>query len=473
MRIAVIGTGYVGLVTGVCLADAGNHVVCVDIDAKRVEELKAGRVPFYEPGLQELANFNMEAKRLTYTTEVNSAVKDARVVFLAVGTPTGDGGRADLSQLEAAAAAIAPHLVRGTIVVNKSTVPVGSSVEVERILEIARRKAELPCVATPGTVDPWAPVISNPEFLAEGRAVEDFAKPDRIVVGVREGDCWHDSVVATMRELYQPFLRSGAPLLFMSPESAELSKYASNGMLATRISYINEIATLCESMNADVEDVRRAMGLDRRIGQHFLYPGIGFGGSCFGKDVRALVAQGIDRKHTSVLLSEVLEVNRRMKHRLPSALRDDGGLAGQNVAIWGLAFKPNTDDVRDAPALTVISDLVTYGADRITCFDPIATESAVKALDRATQDHLNDVSPNLLKAEHEGNRVIRFCSDMYEACMHADALIICTEWSAFRSPDWARLREAMRTQRIYDGRNVLDPAQARAEGFFWTGIGRP
>lgn len=463
MRIAVIGTGYVGLVTGVCLADAGNHVVCVDIDAKRVAELDAGRVPFYEPGLQELANFNLEAKRLEYTTSA-AAVGEARVVFLAVGTPTGDAGRADLSQLEAAAAAIAPHLKRGTIVVNKSTVPVGTAALVEGIIDDHHEEVG---------EEPWAAVISNPEFLAEGRAVEDFTKPDRVVVGVAQNR-WFDDTVSTMRELYRPFLRSGAPLLFMSRESSELSKYASNGMLATRISYINEIARLCESMDADVEDVRRAMGLDKRIGPHFLYPGIGFGGSCFGKDVRALVAQGQDHKHTSVLLAEVLEVNRRMKHRLPSVIRDGGsGLLGQRIAVWGLAFKPYTDDVRDAPALTVISDLVTYGAERVTCFDPIATDSAVKALDRETHDHSNDVSGGLLKATVDGERVVRFVSDMYEACRGADALVICTEWSAFRSPDWQRLREVMRSRRIYDGRNVLDPKLARENDFTWTGIGRP
>jgi UDPglucose 6-dehydrogenase len=432
LKIAVIGTGYVGLVTGTCFAESGHAVTCVDLDEKKVATLRGGGIPIYEPGLEELVKRNVKEGRLSFTTSYPDAVPGADVAFIAVGTPPGETGEADLSYVLQAAESIGQALTGYCVVVNKSTVPVGSA---DKVREALGRVAKAPF-----------DVVSNPEFLKEGAAIDDFMRPDRVVVGVES-----DRARAVMADLYAPFTRAEQPVLFMDLRSAELTKYAANAMLATRISFMNEIAALCDRLGADVDAVRRGMGSDKRIGHPFLYPGAGFGGSCFPKDVRALMTTarfiGLDFD----LLRAVERVNERQKRSLvEKALRHFGGsLAGRQVGVWGLAFKPKTDDMREAPALTVISGLVGAGA-RVKAHDPVAREVAEKML----------------------HGTVELVEEPYAAAAGADALFLVTEWNEFRQPDWARLRSLMKTPVLFDGRNVWDAAKARAAGFTYFGIGR-
>ncbi len=432
MKIAVIGTGYVGLVTGTCFAESGHQVTCVDVDERKVATLRAGGIPIYEPGLEELVKRNVKEGRLAFTTSYAEAIPGAEVAFIAVGTPPGETGEADLSYVLSAAQSIGQALTGYCVVVNKSTVPVGSA---DKVREVLGRTAKAPF-----------DVVSNPEFLKEGAAIDDFMRPDRVVVGV---EC--EQARAVMAELYAPFTRAEQPVLFMDLRSAELTKYAANAMLATRISFMNEIASLCDRLGADVDAVRRGMGSDKRIGHPFLHAGAGFGGSCFPKDVKALMTTarfvGLDFD----LLRSVERVNERQKRLLvEKALRHfNGTLAGKQVGVWGLAFKPKTDDMREASALTVISGLVGAGA-KVKAHDPVAREVAEKML----------------------HGTVDLVEEPYAAAEGADALFLVTEWNEFRQPDWARLRSMMRTPVLFDGRNVWDAQKARAAGFTYYGIGR-
>ncbi|QDV76039.1 UDP-glucose dehydrogenase family protein [Botrimarina mediterranea] len=431
MKIAVIGTGYVGLVTGTCFANSGNDVTCIDIDEKKIERLKGGVIPIYEPGLKELVLRNAEDGRLHFTTDTAAAVKTAEMIYLAVGTPQGDDGAADLSAMWAVTKAIAPHLREDAIVVTKSTVPVGTNARIFAILkELTGRECH---------------VASNPEFLKEGAAIDDFMKPDRVVVGVRDPE-----VGEKLRQLYAPFLRTEKPFLVMSPESAEMTKYVANALLATKISFINEMANLCEKMGGDINDVRRGIGHDSRIGFAFLFPGVGYGGSCFPKDVRALTAMTEDKGNLPEMLRAVDSVNERQKtvlfNKVKSHFGDD--LAGKRITVWGLAFKPETDDIREAPALVLIKQLQDAGAT-IVAHDPEAMENVAK--------------------ETTG---IEFCESMTEAVKGADALCICTDWKAFSQPDFAEMYQLMASPVVFDGRNLYDPARMKARGFCYHSIGR-
>ena len=431
MNIAMIGTGYVGLVTGSCFAETGNDVVCVDVDEAKIEQLRGGRVPFHELGLEELIQRNTREGRLSFSTDLPDAVRGAEIVFIAVGTPQVSAGGADLSQVFAVAEDIARAMNGGKIVVTKSTVPVGTAARVKEIIEA-------------GTGHP-VEVVSNPEFLKEGTAVEDFMKPDRVVLG---GD--DAGSLERLKSLYDPFVRRGNPIILTDSRSAEMSKYASNAILATRISFINETARLCEKEGADVEQVRRIMGLDHRIGPHFIFPGAGFGGSCLPKDIRAMIAMGGEDLEMP-LLRAVDRVNETQKGLLLEkvAAHFDGGLAGRTLAVWGLAFKARTDDMREAPAIRVIDGLLEAGA-RVRAFDPEAMKEARKRY---------------------GER-IEYGSSNYEAAEGADAVLILTEWNEFRSPDFPRLKELLREPVLFDGRNLYDPAAMRRYGFIYYSIGR-
>ena len=431
MKIAVVGTGYVGLVTGTCFAEAGNHVTCVDVDERKVATLRAGGIPIYEPGLEELVRRNVREHRLAFTTSLAEAMRDTDVAFIAVGTPPGETGEADLRHVLAAAEGIGAHLTRYAVVVNKSTAPVGS---VDAVAEVLARVARHPF-----------DVVSNPEFLKEGSAIDDFTRPDRVVVGVTS-----ERARGVMAELYAPFVRTEQPILFMDPRSAELTKYAANAMLATRISFMNEVAALCDRLGCDVDEVRRGMGSDRRIGFPFLFPGVGFGGSCFPKDVRAVMTMARQLGLDFDLLRAVERVNERQKRLLfDKALKHFGSLAGKRCALWGLAFKPRTDDMREAPSLTLVQLLAGAGAE-VVAHDPVAAEVARPLL-----------GPH-----------VRIVEEPYAAAEGADALFLVTEWNEFRSPDYARLREIMRGGALFDGRNVWDAARARAAGFTYHGVGR-
>ncbi len=431
MKIAVIGTGYVGLVTGTCLAETGHRVTCVDLDARKIATLRAGGIPIYEPGLEELVKRNVRDGRLDFTTSTADAVRDVDVAFIAVGTPPGETGEADLSYVLAAAEQIGRSIGRYTVIVNKSTVPVGSA---DRVSEVVARVAQAPF-----------DVVSNPEFLKEGAAIDDFMRPDRIVVGVAS-----DQARAVMTELYAPFVRTEQPILFMDRRSSELTKYAANAMLATRISFMNDVANLCERVGADVDHVRRGMGSDKRIGYPFLFPGVGFGGSCFPKDVRALMtmARGVGLDFD--LLRSVERVNERQKRTLlEKAQKRFGSLQGLTFAVWGLAFKPKTDDMREAPSITIIEGLLGNGA-RVRAHDPVAHEVAASIF---------------------GGR-IELAPDPYAAAAGADAIVLVTEWNEFRQPDFERLKQTMKQPVLFDGRNVWDPVKVRALGFSYQGIGR-
>jgi UDPglucose 6-dehydrogenase len=431
MKLAIVGAGYVGLVAGTCFAETGNDVTCVDIDESRIEMLKSGKVPIYEPGLEEMIRRNAEEQRLSFTTDLPAAVKKSSMTFIAVGTPQGPDGNANLDYVRATAKGIARAMDSFRVIVTKSTVPVGTA---DRIKQWIGEE----------TKQPFA-VVSNPEFLKEGAAVDDFMKPDRVVLG---GD--HVEALEAVKELYEPFVRTGNPILIMDSRSAEMSKYASNAMLATKISFINEVARLCEQMNADIGEVRRAISLDRRIGPHFIFPGAGYGGSCFPKDIRAMIGMG-GQDSDMVLLRAVEAVNERQKSLLVEKVKRHFGakLSGVTFAVWGLAFKPRTDDMRDAPAIPVIESLLAAGA-RVQAFDPEAMEEARKLFgDRIQYTHRN-----------------------YDALHGAAALLILTEWNEFRRPDFERIRNLLAEPVIFDGRNIYDPADLRRLGFKYYSIGR-
>ncbi|MFL5408028.1 MAG: UDP-glucose dehydrogenase family protein [Myxococcales bacterium] len=435
MKITVVGSGYVGLVTGTCLAESGNTVACMDVDERRVARLQSGETPLYEPGLEELVRKNLKAGRLRFTTDLRSAVARSEVVFIAVGTPMAETGEADLHAVLSAATQIGKSVQDATVVVIKSTVPVGTA-------DIVRQTIE---AVTTVQVD----VVSNPEFLKEGAALDDFLKPDRVVIGAAT-----ERARRIMAQLYAPFVRTERPILFMDTASAEMTKYAANAMLATRISFMNDVALLCEKVGADVDLVRKGMGSDRRIGYPFLFPGTGYGGSCFPKDVRALIAKAREYGIELDLLRAVERTNERQKRCLiAKAVRHFNhggeGLSGRVCAVWGLSFKPNTDDMREAPSIELIEGLLGKGA-RVQCHDPVAMPNA--------RPYFED-------------RVV-YAPGAYEACEGADALFIVTEWNEFRRPDLKALRALMRGHVVFDGRNVLDPAAAREEGFTYYGIGR-
>jgi UDPglucose 6-dehydrogenase len=431
MKIAVIGTGYVGLVAGTCLADSGNDVVCVDIDERKIATLRKGELPIYEPGLQELVDKNVRERRLSFTTDLPAAVAPSEVVFIAVGTPEGESGEADLQYVLAAAREVARAITRYTVIVDKSTVPVGTADKVRA--EIAK--------LTTLEFD----VVSNPEFLKEGAALDDFLKPDRVVIGVSSARARQ-----VMAELYAPFVRTENPILFMDLRSAEMTKYAANAMLATRISFMNDIAALCERVGADVDQVRRGMGADRRIGYPFLFPGVGYGGSCFPKDVTALISIAREEGIELDLLRAVERTNDRQKRLLLNkAVKHFGSIEGRTFALWGLSFKPKTDDMREAPSIVLVEGLLGKGA-RVRAHDPVAQPAARR---------------------YFGDRVA-YAATPYDALEGADALFVVTEWNEFRHPDFARMKSLMRSPVVFDGRNVFNPTTMRERGFTWYGIGR-
>ncbi len=432
MKIAVVGTGYVGLVTGTCFAETGNHVTCVDIDEAKVNKMKNGEVPIYEPHLDVIFERNIKQNRLFFTTDLAEAIEEAQIIFLALPTPPGEDGSADLSYVLGVADQLGKMIKDYKVIVDKSTVPVGTAEKVHA------------AVAKNATTD--FDIVSNPEFLREGFAVDDFMKPDRVVVGTES-----EKAQAIMKELYAPFIRQGNPLIFMDEKSAELTKYAANSFLATKITFMNEIANFCEKVGADVDKVRLGMGSDTRIGKRFLFPGIGYGGSCFPKDVQALQRSGKEIGYDFKILDSVIDVNDQQKTVLAGPIKDyfKGNLNGIRVALWGLAFKPDTDDIREAPALYMIEKLTNEGAT-ICAYDPEAMPNV----------------QNLL-----GHR-ISFAPDMYSALENADVLLICTEWSAFRNPDFGRIAEMLNNKVIFDGRNLYDLEKMEKLGFDYKSIGR-
>jgi UDPglucose 6-dehydrogenase len=433
MRIAVVGTGYVGLVVGSCLAENGNTVLCVDNDKSKVDTLNAGQMTIYEPGLEELVRRNRLEERLSFTTDLPGAVGASEIVFVAVGTPQDEDGSADLRHVLAVARDVGRALTRYTVIVDKSTVPVGTA---KRVREVVAAE----------TKQPFS-VVSNPEFLKQGAAIEDFMKPDRVVVGVEPND---ELAAGKMKELYSPFTRTGAPIMLMDTASAELCKYAANAILASRISFMNEIANVCELVGADVDQVRKAIGADRRIGSSFLFPGIGYGGSCFPKDTQALLKSARDRGYDFKILEAVEAVNDRQKSRLFEKIRAHfTKLAGRTIAVWGLAFKPRTDDMREAPAIVLIDCLLEAGAS-VRAYDPQAAPTAM----RIFKDR------------------IAFSEKSYDAIAGADALAVVTEWNEFREPDFERMRGLMKAPVVFDGRNIYSPEQMRALGFTYYSIGR-
>ena len=432
MKIAVVGTGYVGLVTGTCFAETGNEVVCVDIDAKKVETMRNGEVPIYEPHLDVLFDRNIAAGRLSFTTDLAEAVEPAEIIFLALPTPPGEDGSADLSYVLGVADQLGRMITDYKVIVDKSTVPVGTAEKVTA------------AVAAHATVD--FDVVSNPEFLREGYAVDDFLKPDRVVIGVGS-----DRAEEVMTRLYKPFIRQGNPLIVMDERSAELTKYAANAFLATKITFMNEIANFCEKVGADVDKVRRGIGTDTRIGPRFLFPGIGYGGSCFPKDVQALHRSGREADYEFEILTSVMEVNEAQKTVLfePIRRRFNGDLSGVRIALWGLAFKPETDDIREAPALYMIEKLLDAGAT-VCAYDPEAMDNV--------KDRLGDR--------------IDFAEDSYAALTGADALLICTEWQVFRTPDFDKMKGALNNPIVFDGRNLYDVEDMAKHGWEYTSIGR-
>ena len=432
MKIAVVGTGYVGLVTGTCFAETGNTVTCVDIDAEKVKKLNSGKITIYEPGLELLFERNLKQSRLFFTTNLAEGIKDAKIIFLALPTPPGEDGSADLKYILGVASALGPLLDQYTIVIDKSTVPVGTADKVrDRIA--ANCKVEFD-------------VVSNPEFLREGVAVEDFMRPERVVIGTSS-----EKARKVMETLYAPFVRQGNPLVFMDERSAELTKYAANSFLATKISFMNEIANLCELVGADVDSVRKGIGTDSRIGKRFLFPGIGYGGSCFPKDVQALAKSSSDVNYHFRILEAVMSVNADQKTKLIPRIKDfyRGDLKGKVFALWGLSFKPHTDDIREAPALYNIEELVNAGA-------------IIKAHDPESMENVKGIL---------GNK-IQFCETPYEAAENADAIFIATEWPEFRTPDFEKLSSLLKNKVIFDGRNLYDLAQMKEHGYTYFSIGR-
>ena len=432
MKIAVVGTGYVGLVTGTCFAETGNYVSCVDIDEKKINKLSGGQITIFEPGLDKLFQRNLKEARLSFTTNLEEGIKDAQIIFLALPTPPGEDGSADLKYILKVADDLGKIMKDYKVIIDKSTVPVGTSKKVHA------------AIAKNATVE--FDVVSNPEFLREGVAVDDFMKPDRVVIGTSS-----DRAKDMLNELYAPFVRQGNPVIFMDEESAELTKYAANSFLATKITFMNEIARLCELVGADVDLVRKGIGSDERIGRRFLFPGIGYGGSCFPKDVKALVKSSQDVNYDFKILKAVEEVNESQKLTLIPRLKEFfGSLEGKTIAIWGLAFKPNTDDIREAPALIMIDELVKEGAN-IKAFDPEAMNNV-----RALYDDEN----------------ITFCETQYDALKKADALIIATEWPEFRTPDFEKMQALLKSKVVFDGRNVFDLDKMEKLGFYYSSIGR-
>lgn len=434
MKIAVVGTGYVGLVTGTCLAETGNEVICVDINEKKVEMMKAGKLPIYEPGLEQLFHRNIAQDRLKFTSNLAEGISEAKIIFLALPTPPGGDGAADLSYVLGAAGDIAKIITDYKVIVTKSTVPVGTADKVTAAMQQH---------AAPGVE--YA-VVSNPEFLREGVAVEDFMKPDRVVVGTTD-----ERARKLMAELYGPYVRQGNPIIFMDERSSELTKYAANSFLATKISFMNEIANLCELVGADVDMVRRGIGADERIGRRFLFAGIGYGGSCFPKDVQALAKSAEENAYDFKILNSVMEVNESQKNVLTEKVKKyyKGDLKGKHFALWGLAFKPETDDIREAPALYIIDALLEAGAT-VSAFDP---------------EGMNNVQALL------GDK-ITYAQNQYDALKDADALLIVTEWSLFRTPDFGKIEELLKAKVIFDGRNLYDLDKMIDCGFYYNSIGR-
>jgi len=443
MNLAVVGTGYVGLVTGACLAEMGNQVMCVDVDAGKVEALGRGVIPFYEPGLESLVAENLKEGRLRFTTSLEEAMAEADIFMIAVGTPAGEDGSADLRHVTDVARRIGRLMSRNALVITKSTVPVGTA---ENVREVIRKELEA------RGLDIDFDVVSNPEFLKEGAAVEDFMRPDRIIVG-----CEDERSRSVMREIYAPFTRSHERMIFMPTRAAEMTKYAANAMLATRISFINEMAALCDRLGVDVESVRLGIGSDSRIGYSFIYPGCGYGGSCFPKDVKALLHMAKEAGFDPMLLRAVKERNDEQKHALFRKVAAVFGenLSGRTFCLWGLAFKPGTDDMREAPAEVILTELIGAGA-RVVAYDPAAMETA-----RAK-----------LPAGWFSTGSLRLAEGQYEALEGADALLLATEWKSFRHPDFARMKKLMVSPVVFDGRNQYDPAQMSRLGFRYLGIGR-
>lgn len=437
MKITVVGTGYVGLVSGACFAEVGIEVHCVDVDAKKIEGLKNGIMPIYEPGLKEMVIRNFEQNRLFFSTDLASAMQGSEAIFIAVGTPPGEDGSADLQYVLAVAETIGRNLEEFTVVVTKSTVPVGTAQKVQAAVQGAldERNSDLSFA-----------VVSNPEFLKEGAAIVDFMKPDRVVIGVED-----ERAEKIMQRLYKPFQLNGDRIIFMDIPSAEMTKYAANAMLATKISFMNDIANLCERVGANANMVRKGIGTDARIGNKFIYPGVGYGGSCFPKDVKAIIQTGLQYGHELRVLKAVEEVNESQKqvlvHKVLKHFGED--LTGLTFAIWGLSFKPNTDDMREAPALVVIEDLISRGA-RIKAYDPVAMEEA--------------------KTHYLGDTV-HYAKDEQDACVDADALLLMTEWHQFRVPNWEVIGRQLRGHVIFDGRNIYDKQRLQEQGFVYYGIG--
>ena len=431
-KIAVVGTGYVGLVTGTCFAETGNQVICIDIDADKVEKMKNGIIPIYEPNLDTIFERNISAKRLSFTTSLEDGIKDAEIIFLALPTPPGEDGSADLSYILGVAEQLGKLITDYKVIVDKSTVPVGTA---EKVHAVIAKNAQVDFA-----------VVSNPEFLREGFAVSDFMKPDRVIIGTRD-----ERARKVMESLYRPFVRQGNPIYFMDEKSAELTKYAANSFLATKITFMNEVANFCELVGADVDQVRVGIGSDSRIGKRFLFPGIGYGGSCFPKDVKALVKSGEDLNFKFEILSAVLKVNQEQKTILFPKIKNffRGDLSGKKIAVWGLAFKPDTDDIREAPALFMIEALLDAGAN-ISAYDPEAMPNVKNSL----------------------GAKIDYATDEYSALSGADALLICTEWGIFRNPDFTRMKSLMKDAVLFDGRNLFEIGEMNDKGFYYCSIGR-
>lgn len=438
MKISVIGTGYVGLVSGACFAETGINVTCVDINAEKIQKLKQGIIPIYEPGLDQLVLRNVEKERLYFSTSLKDSIVDADAVFIAVGTPPDEDGSADLKYVLGVAREIGQNIDHYMVIINKSTVPVGTAKKVKAAIqdEITKRGMEVPF-----------DVASNPEFLKEGNAIEDFLKPDRIVVGIDS-----EAAQKIMNRLYKPFLLNGHPLIFMDIHSAEMTKYASNAMLATKISFMNDIANLCEIVGADVNMVRKGIGADTRIGNKFIYPGIGYGGSCFPKDVQALIRTGSDNKYSLEILKAVESVNNKQKSVLFDKIKNhyNGSLKGKTFAVWGLSFKPQTDDMREAPSVVIIEKLLGEGA-QVKAYDPVAMK----------------------EAKHKLGDQISYGKDSYDALLDADALLVITEWPEFRIPNFKVIERLLRNKVIFDGRNIYEPTEMKEMGYTYYSIGRP
>lgn len=433
MNIAVVGTGYVGLVTGTCFADSGNMVTCIDIDTAKIEKLNNGQIPIYEPGLDVLFERNMKQGRLAFTTDLAEGIRGAEIIFLALPTPSGADGAADLSAVKKVAKDLSHLIDSYTVIVDKSTVPVGTA---DQIAEILAQNLD----------SKLFDVVSNPEFLREGVAVDDFMKPDRVVLGTSS-----KRAEDLMIQLYSPFVRQGNPIMVMDEKSAEMTKYAANAYLAARISFMNEIANLCELLGADVDQVRKGMGSDSRIGKRFLFPGVGYGGSCFPKDVRALATTARENEYDFKIINAVMQVNNLQKEILASKIikHFDGDLSGKTIAVWGLAYKPNTDDIREAPALTIIARLINKGA-KIIVYDPEAMDNVRRVLEDK----------------------VTYASNEYEAIQDVDALAIITEWNEFRNPDFDKMKTLMKGHAIFDGRNIFDVQYIQDKGFYYESIGR-